>query len=350
MSHFTVLVIGPDHEKQLQPFHEFECTGTVDEFVQDVDETEEKRDEFATDTRTVVALPTGEVVSAYDERFYRDKTAEERGGVMAWPERVRELPPGLVPFEQKFERIEDWAEYNGHALLMHGEQPDFEEKHKFGYIQLDEAGQIVKAVRRTNPNKKWDWWQVGGRWSGFLKLKPGGSGSHGKRSWTNAGEASDDARCDSALKRDVDFDGMRDERGAKAGALWDKAQALTGGQTWEPWDSVRERMKPDYDSARTFYNSQPAVVALREGDRDAFLWDLDDALSGSREAFVAAARNRALATFAVLHRGEWTERGEMGWWACVSNEMDANRWYQLFNDMLDGLPEDTLLTVVDCHT
>ena len=27
MSHFTVMVIGPDIADQLQPFHEFECTG-----------------------------------------------------------------------------------------------------------------------------------------------------------------------------------------------------------------------------------------------------------------------------------------------------------------------------------
>ena len=41
MSHFVVLVVGNDIEKQLQPFHEFECTGIDDEYVQDVDITDE---------------------------------------------------------------------------------------------------------------------------------------------------------------------------------------------------------------------------------------------------------------------------------------------------------------------
>ena len=35
MSHFTVLVIGENIDQQLAPFHEFECTGTNDEFVKD---------------------------------------------------------------------------------------------------------------------------------------------------------------------------------------------------------------------------------------------------------------------------------------------------------------------------
>ena len=37
MSHFTVLVIGDDVEKQLQPYHEYECTGVKDEYVKWID-------------------------------------------------------------------------------------------------------------------------------------------------------------------------------------------------------------------------------------------------------------------------------------------------------------------------
>ena len=36
MSHFAVLVIGPDPERQLAPYHEFECTGMDDEYVDNV--------------------------------------------------------------------------------------------------------------------------------------------------------------------------------------------------------------------------------------------------------------------------------------------------------------------------
>jgi hypothetical protein len=33
MSHFTVMVTGPDIADQLQPFHKFECTGIKDQYV-----------------------------------------------------------------------------------------------------------------------------------------------------------------------------------------------------------------------------------------------------------------------------------------------------------------------------
>lgn len=41
MSHFSVMVIGPNVEAQLAPYHEFECTGKSDQYVQNVDETAE---------------------------------------------------------------------------------------------------------------------------------------------------------------------------------------------------------------------------------------------------------------------------------------------------------------------
>ena len=36
MSHFAVLVVGDDVESQLAPYHEFECDGIHDEYVQTV--------------------------------------------------------------------------------------------------------------------------------------------------------------------------------------------------------------------------------------------------------------------------------------------------------------------------
>jgi len=39
----------------------------------------------------------------------------------------------------------------------------------------------------------------------------------------------------------------------------------------------------------------------------------------------------------------------MGWFGCVSGEKDRDGWDRDFNAMLDALPDDTWLTVVDCH-
>lgn len=53
MSHFSVLVVGDNVEVQLAPYHEFECTGRDDQYVQEIDETEEARAEYATDIMTL---------------------------------------------------------------------------------------------------------------------------------------------------------------------------------------------------------------------------------------------------------------------------------------------------------
>ena len=40
----------------------------------------------------------------------------------------------------------------------------------------------------------------------------------------------------------------------------------------------------------------------------------------------------------------------MGWWGMSSDtEDEKDRFVREFNEMFDALPDDTLLTLVDCH-
>jgi hypothetical protein len=52
-------------------------------------------------------------------------------------------------------------------------------------------------------------------------------------------------------------------------------------------------------------------------------------------------------TFAVVKDGKWYARGEMGWWAQVSNVND--KWDKEFVKLLKSVSGDTLLSVYDCH-
>jgi len=81
MSHFTVLVIGDDPERQLAPFHEFECTGTDDQYVQDIDITKEARKKYEEATEVQLVAPDGTAYSRYDDCFYREMTEEEAKAV-----------------------------------------------------------------------------------------------------------------------------------------------------------------------------------------------------------------------------------------------------------------------------
>ena len=82
--------------------------------------------------------------------------------------------------------------------------------------------------------------------------------------------------------------------------------------------------------------------------QEIFWADLKD-YQCEEEIFAERAANRACATFAVIKDGKWYERGDMGWWGIVSNEKDENEWYTQIAKLLDEVPDDTLLTIVDCH-
>ena len=288
MSHSTCLVIGSDIEAQLQPFHEFECTGMNDQFVQDVDVTQECR---------------------------------ERG--LGW----HGLEDLTVTDESKVDR---------------------DDAHKYGYAVVDSEGNLIKAVKRTNPNKKWDWWVVGGRWSGFFKLKDGATGSLGEPGLMGSCRSAAPNRADQCTKGSIDIAGMRDDAGREAGEHWDKASAAANGLAWESWVKCRDDLfKDDIQAARDFYNGQAPVKAIKAAFDDFFL--APDTFQVSREEYVNTARNRALSTYAVLYKGEWSARGEMGWFGISDDKVSEADWSRLFNELIDGLPDDTLLTVVDCH-
>lgn len=72
-------------------------------------------------------------------------------------------------------------------------------------------------------------------------------------------------------------------------------------------------------------------------------------MAESRGDFIEKARRSCAVTFAVLYNGKWYEKGEMGWWGMVSNEKDQNEWNDQFYELLESLPDDTLLSVYDCH-
>lgn len=198
MSHFTVMVIGAEPEKQLAPFSE-----NID----------------------VLAYKTGDVTDEEKLQFteYYAKSEEDK----------------KIPFETLYG--------------MYGERWNSMSWAK------DENGEWSEYSTR-NPKSKWDWYSLGGRWSGMIKLKEGANGNAGRGSLVMQNEAG----IDQAKKKDI--------------------------------------------------------------------LNLDE-----------------LRTFALLKDGEWYERGEMGWWGIVSNEKPEDEWESEFKKLLEGLSDETLISIYDCH-
>lgn len=275
MSHFTVLVIGDNIKDQLQPYHEYECTGIKDQYVQFV--------------------------------------LEDKAKLMEEWEEEKESYPTFDEFVK---------EYHGYEFNSNGD-----------------------VGRWTNPNSKWDWWVVGGRWTGFFKLKAGAQGAVGEPGlMTPRAEL---GYCDSALKKDIDFECSRNAAAQEAAEKWEQVNsAVKRSDNFKTWQQVLDG-PGDIDEKRKEYRSQAEVIAFHSL-KDGFFSSVEDYFI-PKSVYVMAARNAAGVTFAVVKDGQWYEKGEMGWWGMVSGAKDQEVWNQEYWNLIDGLPEDTLLSVVDCH-
>lgn len=377
MSHFTVWVVGDNVEEQLQPFHEFECTGEADQYVVDVDETEKLRASYKETTLDRLRAPDGTLHHPYDDQFYREPTPEEReklgshclgsgyaagicytsrdwGDGKGYTLRVRYVPDGYAEVTLPAEEVQSFRAYcedeTGRNIVQYGDTPDLEGKHKYGHIQLDEQGEVVRVIDRTNPNAKWDWWVVGGRWTGTFKLKPGAEGHLGEAPRTFSQDGTEYVRekrakgVDSCLWGDVDLEGMMAEARTKAEAAFDVWEAIfTEHGKPTSWDDVRSKHGEDYDAARVEYNAQPAVKALRNHD----VWAEADRYGYDRAAYVQKCARQAITPYAILKDGVWYEKGKMGWWATVIGEKAD--WLDQAAKVLESIPPDVQITCVDCH-
>lgn len=283
MSHFSVLVVTKDQKEEtlseaLLPYHEYECTGRL-EYTQWVDHTQEIEEGWA----------------------------------------------GL----NEAKRVEyGYASIVDYANDYHGCNPkEVDGKLTFG--------------RTTNPNKKWDWWTIGGRWSEELV-------SLGKK-------------CDRCLASEADLESMRLER------IKERNEAID--RYAERAEMTRERYVFMWNEHNARYKHWRGL--WEKSDKSERLWDYFNrnistgfyeiwtrifggfsGLEGDTPyATVQEWIDNAppLLTFALLDaEGIWHQRGRMGWFACVSDENKS--WEQQFPELLAKIDPSHFITVVDCST
>lgn len=398
MSHFTVLVVTDQKptdgvlEKALAPFHEFECTGIDNEYVQDLDITEKVREEYATTMAAKIRGPDGALYSRDDNRFYREPTSEEvrkhghRGSMlgsgwahgiswsskdwgdgMGYRAKVHYVPEGFAEVDvpradtQSFESfVKDW---HGKRLVPFGEQPDLAGDHKYGYAVLGANGAVEKVIDRTNPNAEWDWYVLGGRWQGMLLVKAKaeavGVGRHGLMGSHHGN--SDAGGVDWCQVKDLDIERMKNAAVKDRQDAWIKVQrlaeenglalssadldakrrsfALECNDLWENWKSGGrsgrhwlDGLTEEQKTLRKVFYDFGAITT----EDDTPIQDWIDAAP-------------PLSTYAVLKDGQWCQRGKMGWWGISSNEKDESVWMREYEKLLRELNPDHYIAVVDCH-
>ena len=300
MSHFVVLVIGDNVDQQLAPFNaQPEADDPHVEFVFD-DQTDRLRKEYDEGSVEVIKYPDGSWDLAH-EVTNDDKAAQ------------------IAPISAKFSEL--YPTFEEFCKKWYGTEPN--EQGRYGY--------------HINPKAKWDWYVIGGRWSGFFKAKPGVIGKLGEPGIF--GNKAKPGWYDQLQRGSIDFEGMRADAAAEANKRYDAYEAAVKGlEVPKPWAEFRTAFE-NIDDARKAYHETPYIAALRNANLLPWFEDPVELYGIGREKFVERARNSVFIPYAVLKDGEWLSK----------DDVDPETWNERVWELLRDLPEDTLITAVDCH-
>ena len=180
-------------------------------------------------------------------------------------------------------------------------------KEWFGYVvDGDRCGYYY------NQDAKWDWYSVGGRWRGFFIHKanpvyPKDITLIQTISPFSNKEKLHKRACDVLKKCDIDIKTIQRIAVDTAEKIWKLARG---------------------NKQQQFVHGVKEEVTLRE--------------------HLEEVRKNILIPYAMIGvDGVWHEKGEMGWFGVSSNEKDD--WNSIFMEYFNSVPDDTLLTLVDCH-
>ena len=192
-----------------------------------------------------------------------------------------------------------------------------------------------------NPNSKWDWYSIGGRWTGYFPLKKGRKGELGRSGLFTEVPGSDYA--DIVKLVDIDFTRARNEareEAVKNFYEWEKIFTKFGKP--KGWDQIDEK---DIEKKRKIFRAQPAIKEYYKID----YYDPVEVYGFDKDAYVDKQVKRTLVPAAYVIDGEWHEKGTVGWFGTVSNEKPYMDWLTEYDDLIKTLDPETTLTLLDCH-
>lgn len=184
--------------------------------------------------------------------------------------------------------INDYEEVNVPLVNLYATFEDFMREH-MGY-ELNEDGRYIYY---SNPNAKWDWYQIGGRWDSELLAKL--EKDETAQLWVN-----------SYPVKYIDFEEMRKRR--------------------------LEDLTPYHDAVYDGFLN-PEYMLKRYPTEEEYI-----------------RSNTQFITYAVVTPDrEWLEPGAMGWFGISAATIDAEReWDNSYPEFLEKY-KHCWLTIVDCH-
>lgn len=163
--------------------------------------------------------------------------------------------------------------------------------------EYDEDG---NELTMYNPDSKWDWYSIGGRWAGELRLK-------------KEEDENGDYYCDMAPIKEIDFSPDKEKY----------------DECYKWWKDNVEAPDEEWDE---FYKKSYFTERYRDAEE-------------------YATRSASFTTFAlVTPDGEWHEQGEMGWFGCSSDSPDeARAWDEQYMSFIKNANPEHYFVMVDCH-
>lgn len=204
--------------------------------------------------------------------------------------------------------------------------------------QKDEKGWFYVSER--NPKSKWDWYTIGGRFSGsFITIL---------KNVENPNQ-----RVDSIKKKYIDLDAIRAKEAEDARAEYQSvANCFPDGKIPRieyKWTDVlkMDKLKTCQEKMK-FYFSQENVKTFNQNTENITSGTIE-MYQCTEDEFVAERTASAFQPFAIVKDGIWYERAKMGWWAITSDEKSPQEWTEIFEKIWNEIDDDETITFVDCH-
>lgn len=305
MSHFVVLVLSPEKpenpndyiDELLAPYSEhvevdaYEedcwCVGRIakreasEQAAEELEPISLIREKYHAVLDSMVRTKMGgeEYSHSKAEEWFKAREQADKEITPTWEERIQ-------PILDREKELEDQHPLKG--------KPD---------AGCEECNGSGKTESTYNPKSKWDWYQIGGRWSGLLNPDY---------------DPAEDPR-NQEVCRQCHGTGKRND------ALGQSQRAKDPTYTCNGCDGKGQSTKwPTEWVTEEDGNIAPVATILKH---------LDD--------------GHNILPFALVRpTGEWLEKGNMGWWAMVSNEKE--NWPEAARAVLEEY-QDSWGIVVDCH-
>lgn len=305
MSHYSVAVIVNKLDENevgemLAPYQENNMGDCPRKYLAFNSITEEYKLIYEKESKTMVLINDDKLVSEFNDMFKKEIIKEGNW----YPTTTYEIPEKYrkvqIPHKLLYPTFDDFMKEDV------GETKD-EEVDDYGYWE--------------NPNSKWDWYDIGGRWNNRLLIKEnisieGLAKSKAKPApigykWVNACKI-----------KDLELEKMMEGKYEKAKRFW---ELKVEGQ--EPQNEEEKEILEWDDYKKEYYTERYS----------------------SKEEY--AKWKSMFATFAMVDEKGWHEKGKMGWWGIDTSTGESERdFIKKFNAELKNIEnQEKYIVMVDCH-